>query len=190
MTLPTANASRELWPWLRRNAAWLLLVAVAAALGVAGTCYQRNQRLKESARLVAQNDVFIRHWQALETVSDFKPVIDALFRGLDGAASGQHWKIRSVQSRTTSPVALDAFEKQALERIAAGQDEVWQQRLTGSTRYVRAVRAKQGCIVCHVTSGSGTMTKENDIIGVLSLESVAGAANASETTAGALARRD
>ena len=171
---PSAARSKFTKQW---RAAWpvsacsIILVLAMAVAATWGALDNRDRELKDCARMAARYELMRLHWKALETQKDFVPVIDGMFddTALDTADSG--WKTRIIGNPANPRTRVNKLEAQAIEQIGAGKDEVWQPSGRGSSLYVRAFRATESCIVCHV----GTETKlpqPKDVIGVISLESV------------------
>ena len=163
-----ARQWRSSWPV---TACSIILVLAIAAAVAWGALDNRDRELKDCARMAARYELMRLHWKALETQRDFVQVIDGMFdeTALDMADSG--WKTRIIGNPANPKTPVNKLEAQAIKQIEAGKDEVWQPLGRGNSLYVRAFRATENCIVCHLGT-EAKRTQPKDIIGVISLESV------------------
>jgi hypothetical protein len=65
------------------------------------------------------------------------------------AKVGAEWKVSIIRPTDRNRNSLTQFEKQALEKIRQGAEEVGQRTPSGTVRYVRPVRMQENCAQCH-----------------------------------------
>ena len=125
----------------------------------------------ELARLIMVAELDYRHALKLETHQKFKPVREALHESfISDAALQVAWNAKVISDLTSPPESLDEFEKRALERIKAGEREVWEQSQT-TARYFRGVHVVgKLCVECHRVLDNRPTIKERDLLAAISIE--------------------
>lgn len=154
--------------------AWVLIVLVVGAAGALGIWHQWRLRMLESARIVTRHELLAHHWKHLEFFKDFTRSIDDSVRGDAADVNDRRWAARFPGVPAKPRMPLDEFETQAAIQLEAGANEVWRAHWSGTARYVRAVRARTQCLVCHPVDSAGRRLQDNDIIGLVSLELTSG----------------
>lgn len=102
---------------------------------------------------------------------------------LSETAVGAEWKLTIIQRKDQDRKSLSEFEKQAIEKIHKGAEEVGERTLSGVVHYVRPIRMQQKCAECHQPADNAKLDvpglpsvpempslKVGDVIATLSLE--------------------
>jgi hypothetical protein len=166
---PEANESKHLrpgWP----IAAWVLITVVVAGTGMLATLYHSSTGLRDTGRFVVNHELFVHHWTVLETDKEFTPVIRSMADAWNTPKSEMNWSVKRLGTPASPAADLDAFETASLERFRAGEDEVWSYSPVSGSRYVRAVRVTLNCMPCHTALRNGQLLRENEVIGVISVD--------------------
>lgn len=125
---------------------------------------------RELARLITVTELNQQHSDSFETNQKFRPVHRQIYQDFGTDAGLQvTWTKQVVTDLNGPPDALDAFERRALERIKAGEREVWEPS-AGGARYFRGIKTVGAlCVSCHkvVTPHA---TQEQELIAAISLE--------------------
>lgn len=128
------------------------------------------------ARSLVDKKLLVVHWEGLETADYFKPAVTELSSALSNMEPNP--QIHNP-ARTDSP-QLDPVGQVLLDRLAPGEDEVFQRTDSGALRYLKRIRVENSCADCHVSRGSVFDSSEGrrpenrlnvgDVLAVVSVE--------------------
>ncbi len=163
---------------------WIITTLVVGAAGLLFGHYQRQSALRSSARAVAKLHFVRHHWKQLESLTEFRPVIEGLARGFALPNEEPEWTAKFISVAMQRTQDLDEFDTAALQQIRSGADEILHESFGGNFRYAVAVRVGSDCLGCHVRTVNGP-TKVGDLIAVVRVERAA-----EETTHGPTVARN
>jgi hypothetical protein len=162
----TWNDSRPRWP----IAAWVVITIVVAGAGIIGTLYYSSSALRDTGRFVVNQELLAHHWSKLETDREFTPIIQSMASAWSIPQTELKWSVKRLGTPANPAADVDAFEAASLDKISAGQTEVWSYSPVNGSRYVRAVRVGSNCMACHAATQKGQFLRANDVIGVISVD--------------------
>lgn len=128
------------------------------------------------ARSLVDKKLLVLHWEGLETSRPFKYAVTELSSALSNMEPNPQI---FNPARTDSP-QLDPVGQVLLDRLAPGEDEVFQRTDSGALRYLKRIRVEKSCVDCHASRGSvfdigerqhpENRLKAGDVLAVVSLE--------------------
>ena len=132
--------------------------------------YDQN---RESCRLLANRILLRHHWIRLETMAEFRPMIEPLDQAFAEIIQGD---VKQYQSRFIRPGSSDQlprseFEYEALEAFQKGKSLEHTRVVAeeSSYQYIGAVTLKQECIACHSVHGNGRSSNDGDLWAAVSV---------------------
>jgi beta-lactamase regulating signal transducer with metallopeptidase domain len=161
------------WPTLT-----VVLLIIVTLCVVRLNAYAKRATAAEMvlARSLVDKKLLLVHWEGLEPTRDFSPAVTEIFSTLSNMEPNPQI---FNPARTDSP-QLDPVGQVLLDRLAPGEDEVFQRTDSGALRYLKRIRVEKSCPYCHVSRGSVFDSSEGrrpenrlrvgDVLAVVSLE--------------------
>ena len=144
-----------------------MIFAVIVCTGLIGSLYIRNAGQKNTARMIAHQELLINHMLKLGPDSEWAKALSLFATMSANNELGVTWSTRFIP---VGESGQDSFESAAIRELASGTDDVWRESWRGVTRYVHAVRADARCLTCHPVNGQGKRVNPNDVIWLISIQ--------------------